>query len=99
MVITIEINSVCISSLVLFAGDLIFFRNTINVEEFKLLQLHLDAVQSRGLDKGMDKGIKQNVNKIAFTLRTVKTNGTNSACKFDCTHIAFYQCVKDMGLF
>jgi len=97
MVITIDINSVCssvgISSLVLFAGDLIFFRNTMKVEDWKLLQFHLDAVQNRGLDKGM----KQNVNKTAFTLLTLKTKGTNFSCKLDCTHIAFYRCVKDMG--
>jgi hypothetical protein len=97
MVITIDINSVCNSaynsSLVLFAGDLIFFLNTINVEECKLLQFHLDAVQNRGLDKGM----KQNVNKTTFTLPTVKTNGTNFSCKLDGSHIAFYRCVKDMG--
>ena len=97
MVITIDINSVCssvgISSLVLFAGDLIFFRNTMKVEDWKLLQFHLDAVQNRGLDKGM----KQNVNKITFTLLTVKINVISFASKLDCTHIVFYRCVKDMG--
>jgi hypothetical protein len=53
--ITIDINFVCISvcncSLVLFAGYLKFFHNTRNVEEFKLLQFHLDAVQNWGWTK------------------------------------------------
>jgi len=63
------------------------------VEDCKQLQFHFYAVQNRGLDKGM----KQSVNKITFTLLTVKTNGTNFSCKLDCTHIVFYRCVKDMG--
>jgi hypothetical protein len=99
MVFTIDINSVCNSacnsSLVLFAGDLIFLRNTINVQECELLQFHFYAVQNRGFDKGL----KQNVKKTAFILLTLKTNGTNFSCKLDCTRIAFYLCVKDMGSF
>jgi hypothetical protein len=92
MVITIDINSVCssvgISSLVLSAGDLLLFPNTMNVEDCKLLQFHFYAVENRGLDKGM----KQNINKTAFILLSVKTNGN-----LDCIHIAFYQCVKYMS--
>ena len=87
---TIDINAVCISlcnySLVLFAGDLKFFLNTMNVEDWKLLKLHFDALQNRGLDKGM----KQNPNKTTFTLFILETNGTNFACTLDCTHIDCY---------
>jgi hypothetical protein len=61
-----------------------------NVEDCKLLQFHFYAVQTRGLDKGM----KQKVYKTTFTLLTVKSNGTNFACKLDCTYDAFYRCVK-----
>ena len=67
-VITIHINSVCFSvwnnSLFLFAGHLQFFRNTWNVEDWRLLKFNFDFVQNRGLDKGM----KQNVLKITFKL-------------------------------
>jgi len=87
--------SVCNSSIFLYAGDLKFFLNTRNVEDWKLLKFHFDALQNRGLDKGM----KQNVNKTTFTLFTLKTNGINFACKLDCTHIICYQCVKDMVYF
>jgi len=76
-VITIDINSVCISvlnsSLFLFAVHLNFFRNTSNVEDWKLLKFHFDAVQNWGLEKGM----KQNVKKSKFTLFTLKINGTS----------------------
>jgi len=55
--ITIDINSVCISvcnsSLVLFAGDLKLFRNNRNVEDWKVLKFHFDAVQNWGLGKGV----------------------------------------------
>jgi len=67
-VITIDFNSVCISvlnsSLFLFAVHLKFFRNTRNVEDWKLLKFHFVAVQNWGLEKGM----RQNVKKCNFTL-------------------------------
>jgi hypothetical protein len=96
-VITIDIKAVCISvcnsSLFLFAGHLKFSRNTRDIEDWNLSKFHFDVVQNRGLEKG----IKQNVNKTMFTLFTLKTNGIHFACKLDCTHIDRYQCVKDIG--
>jgi hypothetical protein len=86
-------HSVCKSSCVLFADYLKVFHNIRNVEECEILQIHLDAVQKWGLDK------EQNVDKITFLLFSRKTNGTHFACKVDCTHIARYQCVKDIGSF
>ena len=95
--ITVDINALCISvcnsSLVLFAGHLKFFRNTRNVKDWKLLKFHFDDAQNRGLDKGM----KQNVYKTTFTLFTLKTKGIHFACKLDNTNITRCQCVKDIG--
>ena len=63
--------------------------NIRNVEDCKILQFHLDAVQKWGLDK------EQNVDKITFLLFHAKQ--TAHRLKSDCTHIARYQCVKDIG--
>jgi hypothetical protein len=86
-VITTRINSVCFSlcnsSFFLFAGHLKFSRNTRDIEDLE------------GLGERHKIKCKQD---IVYTFYS-KTNGIHFACKLDCTHIALYHCVKNIGPF
>jgi len=84
-------NTVYKSSCVLFADGLKVFHNIRNVEDCKILQFHLGALQKWGLDK------EQNAGKITFYFFT--ENKRHFTCKLYCTLIDRYQCVKDIGSF
>jgi hypothetical protein len=96
-VITTHINFVCFTicnfDLFLCPGNIKFFSNSRKLKDWKLMKFHFDTVQNRGLEKCM----KQNLNKTTFTLFTIKTNDIHFVCKLYCIHIALYHCVKDIS--